>query len=149
MEVRIVAQLAACLDELDEAEERVVVIGVTSRPETIDQGLRRAGRFEREISLGVPNEPARIEILQKLTANMRLEPNFNHKDLVKFTPGYVGADIQTLCKEASIISVERAIRDMENQCNEEGDSEDSLDMSKFYIEVADFQKAVKLVKPSA
>lgn len=138
MEVRIVAQLAACLDELDEAEERVVVIGVTSRPETIDQGLRRAGRFEREISLGVPNEPARIEILQKLTANMRLEPNFNHKDLVKFTPGYVGADIQTLCKEASIISVERAIRELDNQCNEEGDSEDSLDMSKFYIEVADF-----------
>ena len=45
---------------------------------------------------------------------MRLEPNFNHSDLVKFTPGYVGADIQTLCKEASIISVERAIRDMES-----------------------------------
>ena len=67
MEVRIVAQLAACLDELDEAEERVVVIGVSSRPETIDQGLRRAGRFEREISLGVPNEAARIEILKKLT----------------------------------------------------------------------------------
>lgn len=99
-----------------------MVIGVTSRPEIIDQGLRRAGRFEREISLGVPNELARIEILQKLTGNMRLEPNFNHKDLVKLTPGYVGADIQTLCKEASIISVERAVRDLENQLNESEDS---------------------------
>lgn len=60
MEVRIVAQLASCLDELDFCEARVVVVGVTTRPEYIDQGLRRAGRFEREITLGVPNEEARI-----------------------------------------------------------------------------------------
>lgn len=85
--------MATCLDELETAEQRVVVIGVTSRPEYIDAGLRRAGRFEREISLGVPNELARIDILQKLTQKLRLEPNFNYKDLVKFTPGYVGADI--------------------------------------------------------
>ncbi len=72
MEVRIVAQLAACLDDLDSSDERVVVIGVTSRPETIDSGLRRAGRFEREVCLNVPNETARIDILRKLTRNMRL-----------------------------------------------------------------------------
>ena len=63
MEVRIVAQLAACLDDLDAGSAQVIVIGVTSRPETIDQGLRRAGRFEREITIGVPNENSRIEIL--------------------------------------------------------------------------------------
>ena len=93
MEVRIVAQLSSCLDDLDSSEERVVVVGITSRPESIDQGLRRAGRFEREISLGVPNEEARIEILQRLTSKMRLPPGFPFEELVKCTPGYVGADI--------------------------------------------------------
>ena len=93
MEVRIVAQLASCLDELDASGERVVVIGVTSRPETIDQGLRRAGRFEREITIGVPNEEARIEIFEKLTREMRLRENFPFQELVKWTPGYVGADL--------------------------------------------------------
>ena len=110
MEVRIVAQLASCLDDLDSSGERVVVIGVTSRPETIDQGLRRAGRFEREITIGVPNEEARVEILSKLTKRMRLRQGFPFQELVKWTPGYVGADLQTLCKEASIIAVERVIR---------------------------------------
>ena len=111
MEVRIVAQLSSCLDELNQTDERVVVIGITSRPEYIDQGLRRAGRFEREISLGVPNEQDRIEILQKLSKDMRLRSQFPFDELVKCTPGYVGADIQTLCKEASIIAVERAIQE--------------------------------------
>ncbi len=76
MEVRIVAQLASCLDELESSGDRVVVIGVTSRPETIDAGLRRAGRFEREISIGVPNEEDRVDILTKLTKGMRLRENF-------------------------------------------------------------------------
>jgi len=93
MEVRIVAQLASCLDELEKSGERVVVIGVTSRPETIDQGLRRAGRFEREITIGVPNEEARIEIFEKLTKGMRLRKDFPFQELVKWTPGYVGADL--------------------------------------------------------
>jgi ribosome biogenesis ATPase len=101
------------------------VIGITSRPETIDSGLRRAGRFEREVTLGVPNEEARIEILQILTRGMRLEPDFPFKDLVKYTPGYVGADIQTLCKEASIMAVERAIKSTEQNIeNEEQQEED-------------------------
>lgn len=109
MEVRIVAQLASCLDDLDNSGERVVVIGVTTRPESIDSGLRRAGRFEREITLGVPNEEARVQILKVLTKGMRLRNDFPFEELVKFTPGYVGADLQTLIKEASILAVERAI----------------------------------------
>jgi len=64
------------LDELESSGDRVVVVGVTSRPETIDAGLRRAGRFEREISIGVPNEEDRIDILNKLTKGMRLRDNF-------------------------------------------------------------------------
>lgn len=93
MEVRIVAQLSSCLDDLEASDERVVVIGVTSRPETIDQGLRRAGRFEREVSLSVPNEEARIQIFKRLTVNMRLQENFPYEELVQLTPGFVGADI--------------------------------------------------------
>ena len=102
MEVRIVAQLAACLDEIDSQDSDIVVIGATTRPESIDQGLRRAGRFEKELTLGVPNEEARIEILKILTKKMRLRNDLDMKEIVKMTPGYVGADISTLCKEASI-----------------------------------------------
>ena len=111
MEVRIVAQLASCLDDLDATGEQVIVIGVTSRPETIDQGLRRAGRFDREITIGVPNEEARIDILKKLTKGLRLAKDFPFEELVKCTPGYVGADLQTLCKEASIIAVKRIVEE--------------------------------------
>ena len=113
MEVRIVAQLAACLDELDSAQDEldIIVIGATTRPESIDQGLRRAGRFEKEITLGVPNEAARIEILKILTQKMRMNPDIDMKEVVKMTPGYVGADISTLCKEASIQAVSRIIHE--------------------------------------
>ena len=111
MEVRIVAQLAACLDELDTQDIDIVVIGATTRPESIDQGLRRAGRFEKEISLGVPNEEARVEILKILTQKMRMRPEVDMREIVKMTPGYVGADISTLCKEASIQAVSRIIHE--------------------------------------
>jgi ribosome biogenesis ATPase len=97
------------MDELSRSEKQIIVIGCTSRPETIDSALRRAGRFEREISIGVPNEEARIEIMKILTRKMRLREDFNFEEMVKLTPGYVGADIQTLCKEASITAVERII----------------------------------------
>lgn len=108
-EVRIVAQIASCMDELSQSDKQVIVIGCTSRPETIDSALRRAGRFEREIQIGVPNEEARIEIMKILTRKMRLRTDFNFQEMVKLTPGYVGADIHTLCKEASILAVERII----------------------------------------
>lgn len=77
LEVRIVAQLASCMDELSQSEAHTVVIGCTSRPETIDTALRRAGRFEREITIGVPNEEERIDIMKILTRPMRLRPNFD------------------------------------------------------------------------
>jgi ribosome biogenesis ATPase len=89
----------------------LIVIGATSRPESIDQGLRRAGRFEKEIALGVPNEEARVEIIKILTKNMRLQPEIDYREIVKLTPGYVGADISTLCKETSVIAVERIVNE--------------------------------------
>ena len=142
MEVRIVAQIAACMDDISQADSKVVVIGATSRPETIDSALRRAGRFEREVTLGVPNEKERIEILRILTKKMRLQGNksFPFESLVKLTPGYVGADLQTLCKEASISAVQRILG------QDDGDIENLED---FFIEVRDFEKAQKKVQPSA
>jgi ribosome biogenesis ATPase len=109
MEVRIVAQLMSCMDDLSQNHEPVIVIGATSRPEKIDSSLRREGRFEREISLGVPTEENRLEILKVITKKLRLRPNFNFEDILRLTPGYVGADLSTLCKEASILAVERII----------------------------------------
>ena len=93
MEVRIVSQIATCMDELTHSEKQIVVIGCTSRPETIDSALRRAGRFERELTIGVPNEEERIEIMKILTKKMRLRDTFPFEEMVKLTPGYVGADI--------------------------------------------------------
>lgn len=69
------------------------MIGCTSRPETIDTALRRAGRFEREVTIGVPNEEDRIDIMKILTKKMRLKQNFPFNEIIKLTPGYVGADI--------------------------------------------------------
>ena len=93
------------MDELSQSDSHIVVIGCTSRPETIDSALRRAGRFEREITIGVPNEDDRIDIMKILTKKMRLRDDFDFNEMVKLTPGYVGADIHTLCKEASILAV--------------------------------------------
>ena len=123
------AQLAACLDELSQSDKQVVVLGCTSRPETIDSALRRAGRFEREISIGVPNEEARVDIMKILTKKMRLRPEFPFQEIVSLTPGYVGADIQTLCKEASILAVERAVTAV--------DAEPGY-LDKLFIELDDF-----------
>ena len=155
MEVRIVAQLAACLDEIDNKDEDIVVIGATTRPESIDQGLRRAGRFEKELTLGVPNEEARIQILNILTRKLRLQPELDMKEIVKMTPGYVGADISTLCKEASIQAVTRIIHDQgeeiekEETTTDKNEEEDEKELENIYIELKDFQLASKRVQPSA
>lgn len=143
------------ISQADNGDKQVVVIGCTSRPETIDSALRRAGRFEREITLGVPNEEERIDIMRILTKKMRLRdgPDFPFDQIVKLTPGYVGADLQTLCKEASIIAVKRILGDDKDES--EADDSDSqfekkLDsLEDFYIELEDFQKAQKRVQPSA
>ncbi len=142
LEVRIVAQLGTCLDDLAHVEEPIMVLGATSRPETLDAGLRRAGRFEVEINLGVPNEEAREDILKVITTKMKLTKNFNFEDLVKLTPGYVGADMQTLCKEAALLAVERIIGD-------QADPEELSDNRSASITINDFKQAAKFVQPSA
>ncbi|CAI2183801.1 664_t:CDS:10 [Funneliformis geosporum] len=110
MERRIVAQLLTCMDDLswDKTNNRpILVIGATNRPDSLDPALRRAGRFDREISMGVPDEQAREKILIVISSKLRLSGDFDFKALAKLTPGYVGADLNALTAAAGVIAVKR------------------------------------------
>ncbi|CAO3677665.1 unnamed protein product [Umbelopsis ramanniana] len=113
MERRIVAQLLTCMDDLSwdkTGGKPVMIIGATNRPDSLDPALRRAGRFDKEISLGVPDERAREKILSVLSEKLRLEGEFDFAALAKATPGYVGADLQALITAAGIIAVKRIFK---------------------------------------
>ncbi|KAJ8250591.1 hypothetical protein COCON_G00225130 [Conger conger] len=103
MERRIVAQLLTCMDDLNSlaVTAQVLVIGATNRPDSLDPALRRAGRFDREICLGIPDEGARLRILETLCRKLRLPEDFDFRLLARLTPGYVGADLMALCREAA------------------------------------------------
>eukprot|EP01022_Parablepharisma_sp_SALTPOND_P024460 TRINITY_DN541_c0_g1_i1.p2 TRINITY_DN541_c0_g1~~TRINITY_DN541_c0_g1_i1.p2 ORF type:complete len:676 (-),score=85.29 TRINITY_DN541_c0_g1_i1:1184-3211(-) len=151
MEKRIVAQFLTCIDDLNttiDAEKPVVIIGATNRPEHLDAALRRAGRFDREITIGVPNEKAREQIIRKLCIKLRLSKECDFAEIARMTPGYVGADLVSLVKEAAIAAVKRILISVQNK------SSDMLElteeqMSAIYVEKKDFQLAQKKVQPSA
>lgn len=86
---------------------KVLVVGATSRPDSIDPALRRAGRFDREISLGFPNKESRSQILKIVTKKLKLSGNFDFEELSGYTPGYVGADLLALTREAAMVAVSR------------------------------------------
>ncbi|KAF4613820.1 hypothetical protein D9613_008072 [Agrocybe pediades] len=115
MERRIVAQFLTCMDDLswEKTENKpIIVMGATNRPDSLDPALRRAGRFDHEISMGVPDDEARAKILQVLCAKLRLEGDFNFAALAKATPGYVGADLAALTGAAGIIAVKRIFKQL-------------------------------------
>ncbi|KAM9931253.1 hypothetical protein OXX80_009090, partial [Metschnikowia pulcherrima] len=112
MERRIVAQLLTSMDELtleNTNGKPVVVLGATNRPDSLDSALRRAGRFDREILLNVPNEDQRCAILKTMTTTLKLQENdaFNYRELAKMTPGFVGADLKSLVTAAGIAAIKR------------------------------------------
>ncbi|KAH9930123.1 P-loop containing nucleoside triphosphate hydrolase protein [Fomitopsis serialis] len=110
MERRIVAQFLTCMDDMswDKTDGKpIIVIGATNRPDSLDAALRRAGRFDHEISMGVPDDEARAQILRVLCSKLRLEGDFDYLALAKATPGYVGADLTALTGAAGIVSVKR------------------------------------------
>ncbi|GLD65205.1 nuclear valosin-containing protein-like isoform X1 [Lates japonicus] len=111
MERRIVAQLLTCMDDLNSltVTAQVLVIGATNRPDSLDPALRRAGRFDREICLGIPDEAARLRILKTLCRKLKLPENFDYQQLARLTPGYVGADLMALCREAAMTAVNRVL----------------------------------------
>ncbi|KAJ1941824.1 hypothetical protein FBU59_003385 [Linderina macrospora] len=109
MESRVVAQLLTLMDGL-KGRGRVVVIGATNRPNSLDPALRRPGRFDREISIDVPNQIARAKILQYYLRKMPTH-NIDIADLAESTNGYVGADLSALCREAAMQAINARLSD--------------------------------------
>jgi transitional endoplasmic reticulum ATPase len=106
VEKRVVAQLLALMDGL-EARGNVIVIAATNRPNALDPALRRPGRFDREIEIGVPDKQGRLEILQIHTRNMPLAKDVDLNRLAEMTHGFVGADLAALCREAAMKALRR------------------------------------------
>lgn len=96
------------------ASRHVVIIGATNRPDSLDPALRRAGRFDREIGLGIPSESGRESILRVLTKKLRLSGDFDFKSVARRTPGFVGADLSALMKESAALAVKRIFAHMES-----------------------------------
>lgn len=110
MERRIVAQLLTSMDELTMENTNgkpVIVIGATNRPDSLDAALRRAGRFDREICLNVPNEISRLHILRKITQSLKIDGEIDYSKLAKLTPGFVGADLKALTTAAGTCAIKR------------------------------------------
>lgn len=97
------------LAELALSGVSVLVVGATNRPDALDPALRRAGRFDREVSLGIPDEKARESILRVLCAKLRLASGIDLVALSKLTPGFVGADLAALTREAAMAAVNRCV----------------------------------------
>ncbi|KAG7673664.1 hypothetical protein KSW81_006861 [Nannochloris sp. 'desiccata'] len=93
--------------------KHVVVIGATNRPDSIDAALRRAGRFDREIAMGIPSEASREAILRVLSKRLRLSGDFDFKAVARRTPGFVGADLAALMKEAAALAVKRIFDELD------------------------------------
>ncbi|XP_064622807.1 nuclear valosin-containing protein-like isoform X2 [Lineus longissimus] len=116
MERRIVSQLLSCMDDLSsKTDSHVLVIGATNRPDSLDPALRRAGRFDREISLGIPDESARKRILEVLCRDLQLSDGFDFLYLARNSPGFVGADLSALARDAAMTAVSRVFNDLHQQ----------------------------------
>jgi len=143
VEKRVVSQLLSVMDGL-QSRGKVVVIGATNRINSIDPALRRPGRFDREIEIGVPDRDGRLEILQIHTRGMPLE-DVDLKKLADVTHGFVGADLEALAKEAAI----RALRRILPEINLEAENIPVEVLNKIIVRMSDFQEALKEVEPSA
>ncbi len=144
MEKRIVSQLLTLMDGL-EARGKIVVIGATNRPDALDPALRRPGRFDREIEIGIPDEESRLDILQIHTRGMPLEPDVKLEEMARVTHGFVGADLQALAKEAAI----RAVRRILPELNLDQPKIPAKILNKIKVTMQDFEDAIKEVQPSA
>ena len=144
VEKRIVSQLLSLMDGLN-SRGKVVVIGATNRPNSIDSALRRPGRFDREIEIGIPDKFGRHEILQIHTRGMPIKNNVNLKDIANITHGFVGADLFALCKEAAIRSIRKIIPKIDlNSQNIPASILNTIEVSQ-----SDFHEALRDVTPSA
>ena len=144
VERRVVAQLLSLMDGLEERGE-VVVIGATNRVDAIDPALRRGGRFDREIEVGVPDRDGRKEILQVHTRNMPLAEGIDLDEYAENTHGFVGADLESLAKESAM----HALRRIRPQLDLESDEIDADVLNAIQVTEGDFKEAIKGIEPSA
>jgi transitional endoplasmic reticulum ATPase len=144
VERRVVAQLLSLMDGLT-ARGKVVVIGATNRINAIDPALRRPGRFDREIELGVPDRNGRLDILQIHTRGMPLGDDVNLERLADISHGFVGADLQALAKEAAL----RALRRILPQIDLSAESIPGEILNKIIVKMQDFVDVIKEMEPSA
>src|SRR5712692_5450875 len=144
VERRVVSQLLSLMDGL-EARGKVIVIAATNRPNAIDPALRRPGRFDREIEIKVPDKKGRLEILQIHTRHMPLQQDVDIERLAAVSHGFVGADLEYLCKEAAMKTLRRMLPEL--KLEEDRLSPEVLD--KLIVTAEDFENALKDVMPSA
>ncbi|MDP2768090.1 MAG: CDC48 family AAA ATPase [Candidatus Methanoperedens sp.] len=147
VERRVVAQLLSLMDGLKKRGQ-VIVIAATNRPNAIDLALRRGGRFDREIEIGIPDRIGRLEILQIHTRGMPLSEDMSEergmREIADITHGFVGADISSLCKEAAM----HAIRNILPKINIEEEIPPEI-MEKIVVTREDFHNALRSIEPSA
>ncbi len=144
VEHRVVAQLLSLMDGMG-ARGNIIVVGATNRPNAIDPALRRPGRFDREIEIGVPDKMGRHEILQIHTRAMPLTSDVNLNRLSDISHGYTGADISALCREAAMKSLRRYLP----QINLEEERIPSAMLEKMEVNLDDFMNAYREITPTA
>lgn len=144
VEKRVVSQLLTLMDGLKE-RNNVVVIGATNLPDAVDPALRRPGRFDREIHLDVPDRNSRYEILQVHSRGIPLSSEVDFNEISERTQGFVGADIESLCKEAAMITIRRVLPDLEFY----DELSEFKNVKSFKVTMDDFLEALKKVSPSA
>jgi len=144
VEKRIVSQLLTLMDGM-KSRGKVVVIAATNRPDSIDPALRRPGRFDREIEIGIPDDEGRFEILSIHTRGMPIDEKVDLKQISKTTHGFVGADLEVLAKEAAMRSLRRILPEIDL----DEDKISSEILQKIQITSEDFRDALKEVRPSA
>ncbi|HYY39633.1 MAG TPA: AAA family ATPase, partial [Nitrososphaera sp.] len=144
VERRVVSQLLSLMDGL-EARGKVIVIAATNRPNAIDPALRRPGRFDREIEIKVPDKRGRLEILQIHTRNMPLDTDVDQDRVAAVTHGFVGADLEYLCKEAAMKCLRRLLPEL----NLEDEKLAPEVLNKLVIVGTDFDNAIRDIMPSA
>ncbi|MEX1995987.1 MAG: CDC48 family AAA ATPase [Nitrosopumilaceae archaeon] len=144
VEKRIVSQLLTLMDGM-KSRGKVVVIAATNRPDSLDPAIRRPGRFDREIEIGIPDEAGRKEILDIHTRGMPLDDKVNLDQIAKVTHGFVGADLEILAKEAGMRSLRRILPELDLEV----EKIPSEVLQKIIITDEDFKDALKEVRPSA
>ncbi|MHA2007970.1 MAG: CDC48 family AAA ATPase [Promethearchaeota archaeon] len=143
VERRVVAQLLALMDGLH-GRGKVIVIGATNRPNSLDPALRRPGRFDRETEIKVPNEKGRLEIFQIHTRNMPLDKKISLKEFAQITHGFVGADISAVAREAAMSALRRYLPKIDL----ESEIIDPELVEQIEVTKRDFEEALKEVLPS-